>query len=88
LGVLLSSLASVIIVDYFVVSPRLNTAKSDKAKNWAAVISIIAVMGLAHWVLRPVISIQVITSIGSVVVLYPLLRMMVFFPSTQARTRP
>jgi cytosine permease len=78
LSVLLSSLASVIIVDYFVVSPRLNTAKRDKAINWAAVISIIAAVVLAHWELRPVISIQVITSIGSVVVLYPLLRMMVF----------
>lgn len=78
LGVLLSALASVIIMDYYVVAPRRGLSSSDAAVNWAGVVSIVAAVLIAHVLLRPWLPVEVLTSIGSVVVLYPLLRLVIF----------
>ena len=81
LGVLLSALAATIILDYYVVSPRLNTVPDESAAvNWAGVIAIIAAVFCAHWVLKPYQPIEVLNSLACVAVVYPLLRLTLFHP--------
>lgn len=81
LGVLLSALAATIILDYYVVSRRLKQAQEALAEvNWAGVIAILAAVYAAHWLLRPYQPIEVLTSLVSVAVIYPALRLTVFRP--------
>ncbi len=81
LGVLLSALAATIILDYYVVSPRLKPASPELAAvNWAGVIAIVAAVFSAHWLLKPYQPIEVLTSLVCVGVIYPSLRLTVFRP--------
>ncbi len=80
MGVLLSSLATVVIVDYFFVARRLPRQRLAEDVNWAGVISIVSAVILAHWVLKHWMPVEVVTSIASVSVIYPLLRLGVFRP--------
>lgn len=83
LGVLLSALAATIITDYYFVSRRLAASgESDMAiVNWAGVTAIIAAVILAHWILKPVQPVEVLSSLFCVAVIYPTLRLTVFRPS-------
>jgi len=85
LGVLLSALAGVIIMDYYVVGPRLKRAGQvalDEAVNWSGVITIIVAVLLAHYVLQPYLRIEVLGSLICVATLYPLLRLVIMRPSS------
>jgi cytosine permease len=82
LGVLLSALAATIIMDYYVVSRRLKQSTEELAiVNWAGVISILAAVYSAHWLLKPYQPIEVLTSLACIAVLYPLLRLKVLRPA-------
>jgi cytosine permease len=84
LGVLLSTLSGVILIDYFIVTPLLekkaSTAIKTESINWAGLITILSSVILAHYVLADIITIEVITACLTVFVLYPLLRLTVFSP--------
>ncbi len=81
IGVLLGALSAVIIMDYYVVAPRLGAGAARGAVNWAGVLSIIAAVLLAHLVLRPWMPVEVLSSLACVVVLYPLLRLTALRPA-------
>jgi cytosine permease len=85
LGVLLSALAATIILDYYVVSPRLPSPQSEpEPVNWAGLIAILAAVYAAHWLLKPIQPIEVLSSLTLVAVIYPALRLTVLRP--QAKT--
>ncbi len=79
LGVITTALAMLMIVDYFIVRPKLGTsdvsAAPDEAVNWSGVISVVAATVLAHYVLDDVIQVQFFTSALTVLIVYPLLRL-------------
>jgi cytosine permease len=79
IGVLLSSVATLIIMDYFVTAPRLNNLESENV-NWAGVISFLMAIVIGHWLLKPYQPIEIFTAITTVVVLYPILRLYVLRP--------
>ena len=71
----------VMICDYYLVRPRLGQHDVSKHQpdtiNWAGVISVIAATILAHYVLNRVIPIEFFTSVVTVAILYPVLRLYV-----------
>ena len=84
LGVLLSALAGTIIMDYYVVGPKLKRAGRggvDEIVNWSGVVTIIAAVMLAHYVLQPYLRIEVLGSLLCVATLYPLLRLVIMRPA-------
>lgn len=84
LGVLLSTLSGVILMDYFVVSPAISRRTGRPVPlqkvNVAGIITIIASVILAHYVLAGIITIEVLSACLVVVIFYPLLRLKVFPP--------
>jgi cytosine permease len=85
LGVLLSALAATIILDYYVVSRRLPDPKGvPVAVNWAGLIAILAAVYGAHWLLKPIQPIEVLSSLALVAVIYPALRLTVLRPQAKA----
>jgi cytosine permease len=81
LGVLLSALAATIIVDYYLVRPRLpGIGDAPTAVNWAGITAIFAAVFCAHWLLKPYQPFEVLTSMVCVGVIYPALRLTVFRP--------
>ncbi|MDR2155242.1 MAG: purine-cytosine permease-like transporter [Burkholderiaceae bacterium] len=88
LGVMITAFVSVMIADYYFVTPRLRSSDEDEPEliNWAGVITTIAATALAHNVLIKVMPIQIITSLLSGFVLYPLLRLTIFRPKAPADT--
>ncbi len=85
LGVLLSALASAIIVDYYFVQPRLRDVADEPIMvNWAGITSIVAAVYCAHWLFKPWQPFEVLTSIICVAVIYPALRLSVFRPPVKA----
>jgi cytosine permease len=86
LGVMITGFVSVVIADYYLVSPRLGPIQRDDPEliNWAGVITTIAATVLAHNVLVSIIPIQIITALAAGFVLYPLLRLTVFRPKAAA----
>lgn len=76
LGVLLSALAATILADYYFVRPPLRpTDDAPEDTNWSGVIAIVVAVVSAHWILRPYQPVEVLTSMVSVAVIYPLLRL-------------
>ncbi len=88
MGVLLSSLAGVIIMDYYWVKPYLSghakTLPVTERVNWSGVITIIFAVLTAHYWLKPYLPIEVITSLVCVAIFYPLLRLVILRPKVQA----
>ncbi len=85
LGVLLSALAATIILDYYVVSPRLPVRSGEPdAVNWAGLIAILAAVCGAHWLLKPIQPIEVFSSLILVAIIYPALRLTVLRPQSKA----
>jgi cytosine permease len=84
LGVLLSALAGVIIMDFYVVAPRLRglTGREGGPVNWAGVLTIVGAVLFAHILLKPYFPVEVLSSLACVAVLYPLLRLIVFRPKS------
>ena len=84
LGILLSTLSGIILVDFFIVTPLMEKKSHSSLKtesiNWAGVITILSSVILAHYVLTDIIVIEVISAGLIVVMFYPLLRMTVFSP--------
>jgi cytosine permease len=80
LGVLLSSLAGVIIADYYIVTPiikrRLLADRDYDDINWAGVITIVVAVLSAHYLIKPYQPIEVFTSLSVTLLLYPALRLM------------
>ena len=81
LGVITTALAMVMISDYYYVRPRLgqndiNAHQPDNV-NWAGVISVVVATILAHYVLNRIITIEFFTSVVTVAILYPILRLYV-----------
>ena len=86
LGVLLSALAGIVIMDYYVVRPRLEQAGDQpvsESVNWAGVATLVIAVSCAHVLLRPYFELEVVTSLACVGVFYPLLRQRVLRPSAQ-----
>lgn len=84
LGVLLSALAATIILDYYVVSPRLPRPQGEpETVNWAGLAAILAAVYGAHWLLKPFQPIEVLSSLALVAVIYPLLRLTVLRPQAK-----
>ena len=85
-GVLLSSLASVIIADYYIVAPRLRRRHGAHSElidvNWAGILSIGFAVYCAHYLLRPYQPIEVFTSIAVTIVCYTVLRLTMSSRST------
>jgi len=85
LGVLLSALSGVILMDYFVVKPiagrRSVTGRAQETVNWAGVITIVTSVVAAHYLFASVIRIEVITCCLVVGLVYPLLRLYVLRPA-------
>lgn len=86
LGVITTAFAGIMIVDYFFVSRKLgrSEALSTESVNWAGVITTVVATILAHFVLNKIVTIQFFTSLGVSVLLYPLLRLALFRPSSAA----
>ncbi len=81
MGVLLGALASVIIVDYYIVGPRLQSrdrstghGRDQEAVNWSGVVAIVSAVIVAHFLLGDYFRLEVLTSIATVAIVYPLLR--------------
>jgi cytosine permease len=86
LGVLLSALAGIIIMDYYVVRPRLaraNDLPGNEPVNWSGVTTIIVAVVCAHFLLKPYFRLEVLTSLLCVAIFYPLLRLTVLRPDMQ-----
>ncbi|KAA3628647.1 MAG: purine-cytosine permease-like transporter, partial [Proteobacteria bacterium] len=78
LGVLLSALAGIIIMDYYVVRPALEQAGDQpvgESVNWAGVATLAIAILCAHVLLRPYFELEVVTSLACVGIFYPLLRL-------------
>jgi len=79
LGVITTALAMLMIVDYFIVRPKLGQSNpapgTDDTVNWSGVISVVAATILAHWVLAPYQPVQFFTSAIAVLIIYPALRL-------------
>jgi cytosine permease len=91
LGVLLSALAAVIIVDYYLVGPRLRRLgrePDEEAVNWAGVITIITAVVVAHFVLQPYLPVEVLGSLICVATIYPLLRLVLIGPGNARQRQP
>jgi len=72
LGVLITCYASIIIIDYFIISKFRDNQALQVDWNWPAIVTVFCGFVLARYVLRPWIPIEFITSFASTVVLYPL----------------
>jgi cytosine permease len=79
LGVLLSALATTIILDYYIISRRGGAGVLEPV-NWAGVIAILGAVLCAHWLVRPYQPIEVLTSIACVALIYLPLRLTVLRP--------
>jgi cytosine permease len=80
MGVLLSALAGVIIMDYYFVGPRLASAdgspvNENESVNWSGVITILSAVFVAHFLLGDYFRLEVLSSIVCVIFIYPLLRL-------------
>lgn len=85
LGVLLSALAATIILDYYFVSRRLPDPEgAPVAVNWAGIIAILSAVYGAHWLLKPIQPIEVLSSLALVAIIYPTLRLTIFRPRSSA----
>lgn len=82
LGVLLSSLAGVIIADYYLVAPRLAAipARLDEPINRAGVLTIVVAVISARVLVKPWQPVEALTALATVAVVYPLLRLTVLRP--------
>ena len=82
LGILTTSIATVISTDYFIVRKIQNNQQFEvidgEPWNWAGVTSIVLSFWLAHFVLADTIQIEVLTAIATALLMYPVLRLFVF----------
>jgi cytosine permease len=82
LGLLTTSLAMVIISDYYIVRPITNSRQVDlyevETINYAGVVSLVLAFILSYIVLDKLIPIRIVTPIVVIPVLYSLLRIFVF----------
>ena len=82
LGVLTTSIATVIAADYFLVrrikkNQHLRVTE-EEPWNWAGVLTVGLSFGLAQFVLADIMRIQVLTAIMTALVVYPPLRLFIF----------
>lgn len=84
LGVLLSALGAVVVMDYYVVARRLPRPPegASEAVNWAGVTTLVAAVLIAHLLLRRWLAVEALGALACVAVLYPLLRLTVLRPAT------
>jgi len=79
MGVLLSSLSGVIIADYYLVKPVLEKRTGRPADietvNWAGVVTIVVAVLAAHYLLRTLQPVEVLSSLAITLLLYPLLKL-------------
>ena len=84
LGVLLSTLAGVILMDYYVTKPviarRSGIESVPETVNFSGVITILVSVVSAHYLFNSIMPIEVITACFVVLCLYPLLRLVVLRP--------
>ncbi len=81
LGVFMTCLVGVIILDYYVISARLRRSESEpELVNYAGVVTVVASTVMAHYVLEDIITIECITSLAGAIILYPLLRLTLLRP--------
>lgn len=85
LGVITTAFATVMIIDYFVISKAVGThgqsQRVPESVNWAGVITTVAASVLAHYVLNRTFPIQFLTAAALSAVLYAALRLTVLRPS-------
>jgi len=90
LGVLLSALAGTIIMDYYIVRPRLGIANEllrNEPVNWSGVTTIFVAVICAHFLLKPYFQLEVLASLVCVGIFYPLLRLKVLHPGKALAAR-
>jgi len=88
LGVLTMCFAGIMLADFFVVRPRLGArlaAADTEDVNWAGLLSIALALLLAHFVLAPLVRIEILTALAVSFLLYPLLRLHVLPPKIGVR---
>jgi cytosine permease len=82
LGVLTTSLAGVVVADFYIVRGKrqqlAGAVRQPEAFNWAGIVTIVVGTGLAHYVMQGIVRIEFFTSLVVSLVLYPLLRLAVF----------
>jgi cytosine permease len=90
LGVLTTAFAGIIVADFFVVRRLVNERdlgldKPAEIVNWAGVVTSIAAVVLAHYVLVRFIPVEAISTVVICLVVYPVLRLTVFKPARNGR---
>jgi len=90
LGVLTTAFAGIIVADFFVVRRLINEQdlgldKPAEIVNWAGVVTSIAAVVLAHYVLVRFIPVEAISTVVICLVVYPVLRLTVFKPARNGR---
>lgn len=83
LGVLTTSLAGVVVADFYIVRKGGRHASAaaprrPEAFNWAGILTILVGTCLAHFLMQEIIRIEFFTSLVVSLVLYPVLRLAVF----------
>ena len=86
LGVFVTCVVGVVLVDFFFVAPRLSNAVASEPEsvNIAGMTTVVVSTWLAHYGLDDVITVEFFTSLGGALLLYPLLRLTVFRPAVSS----
>jgi cytosine permease len=83
LGVLTTSLAGVVVADFYIVrkgdkQQATRVTRQSEAFNWAGIVTILVGTGMAHYIMQGIVRIEFFTSLVVSLVLYPVLRLAVF----------
>jgi len=88
LGVLTTAFAGVIVADFFIVRGLFKGGEAALSKaaeivNWAGVVTAISAVLISHYVLSSYIPVEFFSTLLICLVMYPVLRLTVFKPSTE-----
>ncbi|MQR00064.1 purine-cytosine permease family protein [Glaciimonas soli] len=88
LGVLTTAFAGVIVADFFIVRGLFKGGEAEISKaaemvNWAGVATAISAVLISHYVLNSYIPVEFFSTLLICLVMYPVLRLTVFKPSTE-----
>jgi len=86
LGVIVTAFAGIIVADYYVVKAWLGkestiVPETPENINWAGVVTLVASVGLVHYVLAKIVPIEAVMTLFLSMIIYPILRTTVLKPS-------
>jgi cytosine permease len=86
LGVIVTAFAGIIVADYYVVKTWLGketktVPETPENINWAGVVTLIASVCLAHYILAKIVPVEAVTTLFLSMIIYPILRTTVLKPS-------